>query len=184
MRLAVLVSGTGSILEAIANSELSVALVLADRQCPALEKAQSQNIPTAVLPRESFGADFDRMAYTEQLTQLLESENIDLIAMAGFGTILEQPIYERFNQRILNTHPSLLPAFPGWDAVQDALNHGVKISGCTIHLATLEVDSGPILAQEAVPVFDDDDATTLHERIKKIEKNLYVETIKKIIKQK
>ena len=92
MRLAVLVSGTGSLLEAIANFELSVALVLADRQCPALEKAQSQNIPTVVLPRESFGADFDRMAYTEQLTQLLESENIDLIAMAGFGTILEQPI--------------------------------------------------------------------------------------------
>ena len=179
-----MVSGTGSTLEAIANSELSVALVLADRQCSALEKAQNKNIPTIVLERESFGKDFDRIAYTEQLTQLLEEENIDLIAMAGFGTILEQPIYESFNQRILNTHPSLLPAFPGWNAVQDALNQGVKVSGCTIHIATREVDSGPILAQEAVPVFEDDDAATLHERIKKIEKSLYIETIKEIVKQK
>jgi len=184
MRLAVLVSGTGSILEAIANSELSIALVLADRQCPAIEKAQNQNIPTVILQRQSFGKDFDRIAYTQQLTQLLEEENIDLIAMAGFGTILEQPIYESFNHKILNTHPSLLPAFPGWDAVQDALNHGVKVSGCTIHIATREVDSGPILAQEAVPVFEDDDATTLHERIKKIEKNLYIQTLKEIVKQK
>ncbi|HJP16032.1 MAG TPA: phosphoribosylglycinamide formyltransferase [Acidimicrobiales bacterium] len=184
MRLAVLVSGTGSILEAIANSELPVALVLADRQCPALEKAQSQNIPTVVLQRESFGKDFDRIGYTKRLTQLLEEENIDLVAMAGFGTILEQPIYESFNQRILNTHPSLLPAFPGWDAVQDALDHGVKVSGCTVHIATREVDSGPILAQEAVPVFEEDNASTLHERIKEIEKNLYIETIKEIVEQK
>ena len=82
----------------------------------------------------------------------------------------------------LNTHPSLLPSFPGWHAVSDALQHGVKITGCTVHVATKEVDAGPILAQEAVPIFNGDTEETLHERIKTIERRLYVETIQEIIK--
>jgi phosphoribosylglycinamide formyltransferase-1 len=103
--------------------------------------------------------------------------------MAGYGTILEKPIHDAYEGRILNTHPALLPAFPGWHAVEEALQHGVKITGCTVHLATLEVDAGPILAQEAVPVLPDDTVESLHERIKAVERRLYPETIRTFMEQ-
>src|SRR5439155_25530822 len=102
---------------------------------------------------------------------------VELIAMAGFGTILEKPIHDAFPNRILNTHPALLPAFKGWHAVSAALAAGVKVTGCTVHLATLEVDEGPILAQEAVPVLEGDTVETLHERIKAVERRLYPEVL-------
>ena len=181
MRLAVLVSGTGTILDAMTDAGLPVAFVVADRPCRAIEVAEGHGIPTSVVERDSFGDDFDRTAYTEKLTAELEAADIDLIAMAGFGTILEQPIYERFAGRILNTHPSLLPAFPGWRAVDEALAHGVQVTGCTVHYAELEVDSGPILAQETVPVLSDDDVASLHERIKAVERRLYVDTIRRLL---
>ncbi len=181
MRLAVLVSGTGTILDAMADAGLPVALVVADRPCRAIELAKGHGIPASVVERDSFGDDFDRTAYTEKLTAELEAADIDLIAMAGFGTILEQPIYERFAGRILNTHPSLLPAFPGWRAVDEALAHGVQVTGCTVHYAELEVDSGPILAQETVPVLEDDDVASLHERIKEVERRLYIDTIRGLL---
>jgi phosphoribosylglycinamide formyltransferase-1 len=181
MRLAVLVSGTGTILDAMADAGLPVSLVVADRPCRAIELAVGHGIPTSVVERDSFGDDFDRTAYTEKLVAELDAVDIDLIAMAGFGTILEQPIYERFAGRILNTHPSLLPAFPGWRAVEEALAHGVQVTGCTVHYAELEVDSGPILAQETVPVLPDDDVASLHERIKAVERRLYIETIRSLL---
>ena len=181
MRLAVLVSGTGTILDAMADAGLPVSLVVADRPCRAIELAVGHGIPTSVVERDSFGDDFDRTAYTEKLVAELDAVDIDLIAMAGFGTILEQPIYERFAGRILNTHPSLLPAFPGWHAVEEALAHGVQVTGCTVHYAELEVDSGPILAQETVPVLPDDDVASLHERIKAVERRLYIETIRSLL---
>tara|TARA_B100000315_G_scaffold65152_2_gene59110 strand:+ start:555 stop:1130 length:576 start_codon:yes stop_codon:yes gene_type:complete len=181
MRLAVLVSGTGTILDAMADAGLPVSLVVADRPCRAIELAVGHGIPTSVVERDSFGDDFDRTAYTEKLVAELDAVDIDLIAMAGFGTILEQPIYERFAGRILNTHPSLLPAFPGWRAVEEALAHGVQETGCTVHYAELEVDSGPILAQETVPVLPDDDVASLHERIKAVERRLYIETIRSLL---
>ncbi|MAG51130.1 MAG: phosphoribosylglycinamide formyltransferase [Acidimicrobiales bacterium] len=181
MRLAVLVSGTGTILDAMADAGLPVSLVVADRPCRAIELAAGHGIPTSVVERDSFGDDFDRTAYTEKLVAGLDAVDIDLIAMAGFGTILEQPIYERFAGRILNTHPSLLPAFPGWHAVEEALAHGVQVTGCTVHYAELEVDSGPILAQETVPVLPDDDVASLHERIKAVERRLYIETIRSLL---
>ena len=181
MRLAVLVSGTGTILDAMADAGLPVSLVVADRPCRAIELAAGHGIPTSVVERDSFGDDFDRTAYTEKLVAELDAVDIDLIAMAGFGTILEQPIYERFAGRILNTHPSLLPAFPGWRAVEEALAHGVQETGCTVHYAELEVDSGPILAQETVPVLPDDDVASLHERIKAVERRLYIETIRSLL---
>jgi phosphoribosylglycinamide formyltransferase-1 len=106
---------------------------------------------------------------------------VELVVMAGFGTVLDKQIHDAYPSRILNTHPALLPAFPGWHAVEEALAYGVKVTGCTVHLATLEVDSGPILAQEAVPVLDGDTPETLHERIKEVEHRLYPETIKKFI---
>ena len=181
MRLAVLVSGTGTILDAMADAGLPVSFVVADRPCRAIEVAEGHGIPASVVERDSFGDDFDRTAYTEKLTAELEAADIDLIAMAGFGTILEQPIYERFAGRILNTHPSLLPAFPGWRAVDEALAPGVHVTGCTVHYAELEVDSGPILAQETVPVLSDDDVASLHERIKAVERRLYIDTIRSLL---
>ena len=101
--------------------------------------------------------------------------------MAGFGTILSNPFFDAYEGRVLNTHPSLLPSFPGWHAVRDALQHGARITGCTVHIATLEVDAGPILAQAAVEIRDDDDEASLHERIKLVERDLYPTTIKKFL---
>jgi phosphoribosylglycinamide formyltransferase 1 len=98
--------------------------------------------------------------------------------MAGFGTVLAAPIFDIYAGRMLNTHPALLPAFKGWHAVRDALAAGVKVTGTTIHVATEEVDAGPILAQEAVPVLTGDTEETLHERIKTVERRLYPETIR------
>ncbi len=181
MRLAVLVSGTGTILDAMVDADLPVALVVADRPCRAVELAAGHGIPATVVERDAFGDGFDRVAYTERLTAELEAAGIELVAMAGFGTILEQPIYDRYAGRILNTHPSMLPAFPGWHAVEEALDHGVPVTGCTVHLAELEVDAGPILAQETVPVLPDDDVASLHERIKAVERRLYVGTIRSLL---
>ena len=176
-----LVSGAGTVLEAIVDADLPVALVIADRACLALEQAAAKGLNVEVVARDTFGPRFDRTAYTKRLTKVLEAASIELVAMAGFGTILAAPIYDRYRGRILNTHPSLLPAFPGWRAVEDALNHGVKFTGCTVHWATLEVDSGPILAQEVVPVLPDDDPTVLHERIKTVERALYVDVLARVM---
>lgn len=181
MSLAVLVSGTGSILDAMVAAGLPVALVVSDRPCPAIALAADHDIEAVVVRRDSFGPDFDRDAYTVRLTELLVDRGVSVVAMAGFGTILGQPVYDRFAGQILNTHPALLPAFPGWHAVRDALAHGVSVTGCTVHLATLEVDAGPILAQEPVDVRSDDDEASLHERIKTVERRLYVETIRSVL---
>ena len=115
------------------------------------------------------------------MTERLQAAHIELVAMAGFGTVLDQPIQDAYGGRILNTHPSLLPAFPGWHAVQDAMDYGVKVTGCTVHVATLEVDAGPILAQQAVAVEAEDTVDTLHERIKTVERDLYIRTVQEII---
>ena len=136
-----------------------------------------------MVERDSYGADFDRVAYTERVVDLLEAHRVDLVVMAGYGTILAKPIFDRFAGHILNTHPALLPSFPGWHAVEDALGYGVKVTGCTVHVATEEVDAGPILAQEAVIVRPDDTVATLHERIKAVERRLYVQTIREILQR-
>src|SRR5437763_10984392 len=181
MRIGVLASGGGSNLEAILATGLPVAAVVVDRPCRATELADAAGIPWELVERKSFGADFDRSAYTEEVVDALQRHDVELVVMAGFGTILEKQIHDAFPQRILNTHPSLLPAFPGWHSVEDALAAGVKVTGCTIHIAVPEVDSGPILAQEAVPVLDDDTVDTLHERIKAVEHRLYPDTIKRFM---
>ena len=181
MRLAVLASGTGSILDAMVDAGLPVNLVVTDRPCLAVQRAAARGIRATIVGRGSFGDDFDRDEYTRRLVEVLVVADIGLVAMAGFGTVLAQPAYDTFAGRILNTHPALLPAFPGWHAVEDALAHGVRVTGCTVHMATLEVDSGPILAQEAVPVLLDDDVESLHERIKTVERRLYPETIRAVM---
>ncbi|MCY3967094.1 MAG: phosphoribosylglycinamide formyltransferase [bacterium] len=183
MRLAVLASGSGTILDAMAEEGLPVSLVLLDRPCKAEMVAAKHKLTCNMAERNSFGADFDRHGYTKQVTDCLAASEIELVAMAGFGTVLGQPIHDAFGGRILNTHPSLLPAFPGWHAVNDALAYGVKITGCTVHVATIEVDSGPILAQQAVPVEANDTVDTLHSRIKQAERPLYVRTLQEIIQR-
>ncbi|HZU74632.1 MAG TPA: phosphoribosylglycinamide formyltransferase [Acidimicrobiales bacterium] len=181
MRIGVLASGSGTILEAILAEDLDVAVVAADRSCRALEVAAGAGVSAVLVERRSFGRGFDRLAYTHQVVDALAAHRVELVVMAGFGTVLDKPIHDAFPGRILNTHPALLPAFPGWHAVEDALAAGVKVTGCTVHLATVEVDAGPILAQEAVAIEPGDDAARLHERIKAVERRLYPRTIRRFV---
>ena len=211
MRLAVLVSGTGSILEAMLGGRLPVDLVGADRPCRGLGVAADAGIETVLVARGEWmlrgtgevsvidrhsAADrdsavggvsdlgqrrFDRKGYSCELAAVLGGRGVDVVAMAGFGTVLDASFFEwgdgRYRGRVLNTHPSLLPAFPGWHAVRDALDAGAAESGCTVHVAIPEVDAGPVLAQRPVPVLAGDDEAALHERIKKTERELYPATI-------
>jgi phosphoribosylglycinamide formyltransferase-1 len=181
VRLAVLASGSGTLLDAILTAELPVVTVVVDRPCVAQDVAARHGVPCAIVERTEFGPTFDRDRYTKVLVETLEGHDIDLVVMAGFGTVLGEAAFAAFPHRILNTHPALLPAFKGWHAVPQALAAGVKVTGCTVHVATLEVDAGPILAQEAVPVLVDDDEASLHERIKEVERRLYVETIAAVV---
>jgi phosphoribosylglycinamide formyltransferase 1 len=184
VRVAVLVSGTGSILDAMLGDAVPVALVLADRPCRALEVATGAGVDAELVDRQAyggFGGAFDRWGFTRRVTEVLAAHDVDLIAMAGFGTVLARPMFDAFPGRILNTHPALLPAFPGWHAVEEALAAGVGVTGCTVHLATVETDAGPVLAQEEVPVLAGDTVQTLHERIKQVERRLYPATVKTMI---
>lgn len=181
MRLGVLASGGGTILKAILDAGLPVAVVVVDRPCRATEIARAAGVAAELVERTSFGAAFDRLAYTHRVVDVLRRHEVGVIAMAGYGTILDRPIHEAFGGRILNTHPALLPAFPGWRAVEQALDAGVTVTGCTVHLATLEVDAGPTLAQEAVPVLPGDTKESLHERIKEVERRLYPEAIRRFM---
>lgn len=180
-RIGVLASGSGTILRALLGSDLPIAVVLVDRPCGATEIAEAAGVPVELVERTSFGSDFDRVAYTHAVVDALARRRVDLVAMAGFGTILSKPIHDAYPDRIVNTHPALLPAFKGWHAVEDALNAGVKVTGCTVHLARLEVDEGPILAQEAVRVLPDDTVDSLHERIKEVERRMYPDVLRALI---
>jgi phosphoribosylglycinamide formyltransferase-1 len=182
-RIAVLASGSGTILQAMLEADLPIVVVVVDRPCGATEIAERAGVPVETVLRTSFGAEFDRVAYTDDVVDALARHAVDLVAMAGFGTILAKPLHDAFPDRVVNTHPALLPAFKGWHAVRDALEFGVKVTGTTVHLVTEEVDAGPILAQEAVPVLDDDTVETLHERIKEVERRLYPEVIERLTKQ-
>lgn len=182
-RLGVLASGTGTILQAIVDAGLTVSVVVLDRRCGAVEVAEQAGIPVELVERTSFSSDFDRDGYTHQVVSALKPYEIDVLAMAGFGTILSQPIHDAYPGHILNTHPALLPAFKGWHAVEDALTYGVKVTGWTVHIATLDVDAGPILAQEAVAIRPDDTKESLHERIKDVERRRYPEVIRDFVQQ-
>ena len=180
MRLAVLVSGSGTILQAMFEAGLPITTVLADRPCAGLQLAEDQGAAPELVDRTlygGFGPDFDRAGFTATVTATLVAHQVDLVAMAGFGTVMTEAVHAAFPGRILNTHPALLPLFPGWHGVRDALAAGVDETGCTVHLATLEMDAGPILAQEVVPVLPGDTEASLHERIKVAERVLYPKTV-------
>jgi phosphoribosylglycinamide formyltransferase-1 len=180
-RLGVLASGSGTILQALLDDGLPITVVIADRPCAALERAQRAGVAAELIERTTFGADFDRAAYTHAVVDALKRHEVAVVAMAGFGTILDQPMHDAFPDAIVNTHPSLLPEFKGWHAVEDALAAGVTVTGCTVHLATLEVDEGPILAQETVSVLPTDTVETLHERIKDVERRLYPQVLRRLL---
>jgi phosphoribosylglycinamide formyltransferase-1 len=183
VHIAALASGTGTVLAALIEADLPISVVIVDRRCDAEKIADHAGIAVEVIERTDFSSSFDRDFYTDQVVAALQRHEVDLIAMAGFGTVLGDAIQRAYPSRILNTHPALLPAFKGWHAVRDALAMGVKITGCTVHLATLEVDDGPILAQAPVEVVPDDTESSLHERIKKVERRLYPATIRAFISE-
>ncbi len=182
--IGVLASGTGTILEALLADRIPATVVVADRPCRALEVARSAGVPDVLVDRRTFGGfgpAFDRDAFTEAVTAELVGRGVEVVVMAGFGTVLGRAVHDAYPGRVLNTHPALLPAFPGWHAVEDALAAGVAETGTTVHLATLEMDAGPVLAQEAVPVLDGDTVESLHERIKTVERRLYPATIRTFV---
>lgn len=175
-----LASGSGTLLEAILEAGLGVSVVLADRPCRALDVAAAAGIPSDLVERTEWGRSFDRDAYTEAVVKALRAHDVDVVVMAGFGTVVPG-LPAAYPGRVLNTHPALLPAFKGWHAVRAALDAGVKVTGMTIHVATAEVDDGPILAQEAVEVLPGDTEESLHERIKQVERRLYPATIRSFL---
>lgn len=165
----------------MATAGLPISLVMVDRQCAVQDVAALHGIDCELVERTDFGDNFDRDSFTKRVVEALEQHHIDLVAMAGWGTILGSAAFEALPGQIINTHPALLPSFKGWHGVRDALDAGVKVTGCTVHVATVAVDDGPILAQEAVAVLPDDTEASLHERIKEVERRLYTDTIAEIL---
>lgn len=178
-KLAVLVSGTGSLLEAMKKDGLPIDLVLADRHCRGFDEiAAGAGITRELVLRPKGMGELSRVEYTQRVCDVLLAHEIGLVAMAGFMTIFSRRMFFHYGERVLNAHPSLLPSFKGEHAVRDALAYGVKMTGCTVHVATEKLDAGPIIAQEAVPVLEGDTEAVLHERIKTVERILYPKTIR------
>jgi phosphoribosylglycinamide formyltransferase-1 len=177
-RIAVLASGRGSNLQAIIEAvesgtiqNAAVTLVVSDRKnAYALERARRKNILTAYFNPRMF---VSREEYDRELVAYLEEQQIDLVVLSGFMRLLTPYFVLAFQNKILNIHPSLLPAFPGMNGVADALAWGVKVTGCTVHFVDEGLDTGPIILQEALPVARDDTAETLHQRIHALEHRLY-----------
>ena len=178
-RLVVLASGTGSLLASLLDAAVDdyparVVAVGADRDCAALQIAAAASVPTYTVRLGDHG---DRDAWDAALTEATAAHEPDLVVSAGFMKILGPQFLTRFPGRVVNTHPALLPAFPGANAVPATLAYGVKVTGCTVHLVDAGTDTGPILAQRSVPVLDDDDEGRLHERIKVVERRLLVDVL-------
>ena len=186
-RLVVLVSGTGSnlaaLLEACADPSYGAVVVAvgSDRQgTGGVERAAARGVPTFVVRPADHS---DRTAWDLALAEAVAAHRPDLVVSAGFMRVLGAPVLERFPDRIVNTHPALLPAFPGTHAVRDALQHGVKVTGCTLHVVDSGVDTGPIVAQAAVSVQVGDNESGLHERIKIVERRLLVEWVGRMARE-
>ncbi len=148
-----------------------------------LERAEAAAVPAELVARDRFDAAFDREAYSQRLVERLAAHDIDVVAMAGFGTILGRAAHDAFGGRIVNTHPALLPAFPGAHAVADALAYGVKISVVTVKIKKKGVDTGPVVAQAAVAVLPGDDEARLQRRIQDVERPLYVDAVGRLARQ-
>ncbi len=183
-RLGILISGRGSNFEAIADNVAAgtipaeIAVVISNRAAaPGLEAARRRGLNAVALPSRGL----DREVYDRMLGDELEQHGVDLVCLAGFMRLLSAGFIRRFPNRILNIHPSLLPAFPGLDAQHQALEHGVKVAGCTVHFVDEHLDAGPIILQAALPVQDDDTVDTLSARILAEEHRIYSEAIRIVL---
>lgn len=179
-RLGILLSGRGSNFMAIADNiaagrlDAEIAVVISNRaEAPGLAAAQARGLPAVAIPSKGL----DRESYDRLLLEELRARQVDLVCLAGYMRLLSPMFVRAFPMRILNIHPSLLPAFPGLDAQHQALMHGVRYSGCTVHFVDENLDAGPILLQAVVPVFDDDTVESLSARILKEEHRIYSEAI-------
>ena len=182
-RLGILGSGKGSNLVSLANACASqripaeIAIVVSDvEDAGILQHARDRSLPARFIPPGKFRTKLDDEAERAFVSALREAD-VDLIALAGFMRVLKGELLKTFEGRIINIHPSLLPSFPGLEAWKQALDHGVKITGCTVHFVDAGVDSGPIIAQQTVPVLDGDTPESLHERIQIAEHQLYPECV-------
>lgn len=185
-RLGILGSGKGSnmvaIADAIAAGEIpaEIAIVISDvAGAGILDRARERNLPAEFIPPGKFRTKLDEEAEQAFVKRLTEAR-VDLIVLAGFMRILKGEFLRAFASRVVNIHPSLLPAFPGLEAWKQALDYGVKVAGCTVHFVDQGIDSGPILGQETVPVLADDTAATLHERIQEAERRLYPQVVREL----
>ncbi|WP_089915024.1 phosphoribosylglycinamide formyltransferase [Lentzea albida] len=182
-RVVVLVSGSGTLMQALLDSDLPIEVVAvgADREnIEGLKRAERAGVPHFAVKLRDHA---DRTAWDAALTEAVASYEPDLVVSAGFMKIIGERFLARFGGRMINTHPALLPSFPGAHAVRDALAYGVHVTGSTVHLVDAGVDTGPILAQEAVVVEPGDTEETLHERIKVVERRLLVETVGRLARE-
>ncbi|MDH4445525.1 MAG: phosphoribosylglycinamide formyltransferase [Akkermansiaceae bacterium] len=186
MVLGVLGSGSGSNMQAILDAidagtlDARIALVLSDRpEAFILERARVRGIPTGMIDCGGFQTKFPEESQAETARQLKDA-GVELVCLAGFLRLVKRPLLDAFPGRILNIHPSLLPAFPGLESWKQALNAGAKEAGCTVHLVDDGMDTGPIILQEAVPILPDDTAESLHARIQIVEHRLYPTAITQI----
>ena len=178
-RVVVLASGTGTLLRSLLDAATGdfparIVAVGTDRQCDAVSIATGEQLPSYTV---RLGEYDTREHWDAAITEATAVHRPDLVVSAGFMKILGPQFLSQFLGRVINTHPALLPSFPGAHAVPEALAHGVKVTGCTVHLVDAGMDTGPILAQQAVPVHEDDDETSLHERIKVVERALLVDVL-------
>ncbi|WP_282939931.1 phosphoribosylglycinamide formyltransferase [Corynebacterium auriscanis] len=182
MRIVMLASGSGTLLQSVIDNVepdlVDIAAVGADRECEALQRANRAGIDTFLVNYEP--GNTDRGQWDAELTKRIQEYAPDLVVSAGFMRIIGKETVAHFAGKIINTHPALLPAFPGAHAVEDALNYGVRVTGSTVHVVDSGVDTGPIIAQHAVSVHDDDSVETLHENIKKVERELLVDVLHNI----
>jgi phosphoribosylglycinamide formyltransferase-1 len=176
VRVGVAISGSGSNLQALLDAArapdapFTVAVVVSDRaRAFGLQRATDAGVPTVYLP----AAGRSRDAYDTALADCLRTHEVDWVCLAGFMRLVGAPLLTAFPQRVLNIHPSLLPAFPGLDAAKQALDHGVRVTGATVHLVDTGMDTGPIVVQGAVPVQPDDTLATLQQRIHTVEHQIY-----------
>jgi len=184
-RIAVLVSGRGSNLQSIIDAtqdgrlDATIAIVISNRaDAAALNRARDAGIESACLLPSAYP---DKESFDRAIVDLLRARAVDLVCLAGYMQPVRRPMLEAFPNRILNIHPSLLPSFPGLHAQKQALDHGVKIAGATVHIVTAKIDAGPILAQAAVPVFENDTEDSLSARILVEEHRIYPETIARVL---
>lgn len=184
-RVVALASGTGSVFEAFAatvtaGGEVEVTGLVCDQPgAGVLEKAAGAGVPAHVVPLLDRAR---RQEWDVELAEVIAAAEPDLVVSAGFMRLLGPAVLHRFGDRVINTHPALLPAFPGAHAVRDALDYGVRVTGCTVHFVDAGVDTGPVIAQRAVEVLAEDDESSLHERIKDVERRLLPEVVLRMLR--